>query len=159
MISHGKSLTLQKRSAFSFSAHSARAHRLTQFAGFSRLKSLSDSCRITAVPAKSLSLAGVRSAGITFGHEAFYRHPPTAQNEATVRSRPPMARMMLLHENFKAGAFPNCRKLADELEVSTKTFQRDIDFMRDRFGLAHRMRPASFQVRLYRTPGHRDEYR
>jgi len=50
-------------------------------------------------------------------------------------SRPPLARMMRLHERLKAGAFPNCRKLADELEVSTKTIQRDIDFMRDRLGL------------------------
>ena len=31
--------------------------------------------------------------------------------------------------------FPNCRKLAETLEVSTKTVQRDIDFMRDRLGL------------------------
>jgi predicted DNA-binding transcriptional regulator YafY len=43
--------------------------------------------------------------------------------------------MMRLHERLKAGAFPNCRKLADELEVSAKTIQRDIDFMRDRLGL------------------------
>jgi len=42
---------------------------------------------------------------------------------------------MRLHEKLRAGAFPNCRKLADELEVSTKTIQRDIDFMRDRLGL------------------------
>jgi len=46
-----------------------------------------------------------------------------------------MERMMRLHEKLKAGAFPNCRKLADELEVSTKTIQRDIDFMRDRLNL------------------------
>lgn len=42
---------------------------------------------------------------------------------------------MKLHEKLKAGSFPNCRKLADELEVSSKTIQRDIDFMRDRLGL------------------------
>lgn len=42
---------------------------------------------------------------------------------------------MRLHEKLKAGAFPNCRKLADELKVSTKTIQRDIDFMRDRLNL------------------------
>ena len=42
---------------------------------------------------------------------------------------------MRLHERLKAGSFPNCRKLADELEVSTKTIQRDIDFMRDRMGM------------------------
>ncbi|MEP6670202.1 MAG: WYL domain-containing transcriptional regulator [Chthoniobacter sp.] len=43
--------------------------------------------------------------------------------------------MMRLHQRLIAGDFPNCRKLADELEVSTKTIQRDIDFMRDRLGL------------------------
>jgi proteasome accessory factor B len=32
-------------------------------------------------------------------------------------------------------SFRCCRKLADELEVSTKTIQRDIDFMRDQLGL------------------------
>ena len=42
---------------------------------------------------------------------------------------------MRLHERLRAGTFPNYRKLADELEVSTKTIQRDIDFMRDRLGL------------------------
>jgi len=50
-------------------------------------------------------------------------------------SRPPLERMLRLHERLKAGAFPNCRKLASELEVSAKTIQRDIDFMRDRLGL------------------------
>jgi proteasome accessory factor B len=43
--------------------------------------------------------------------------------------------MMRLHQKLVAGDFPNCRKLSDELEVSTKTIQRDIDFMRDRLGL------------------------
>ena len=40
-----------------------------------------------------------------------------------------------MHQRLQAGSFPNCRKLADELEVSTKTIQRDIDFMRDQLGL------------------------
>jgi proteasome accessory factor B len=50
-------------------------------------------------------------------------------------SRPPLERMLRLHDRLKAGEFPNCRKLAGELEVSAKTIQRDIDFMRDRLGL------------------------
>ena len=41
---------------------------------------------------------------------------------------------MRIHDRLKAAAYPNCRKLADELEVSPKTIQRDIDFMRDRLG-------------------------
>lgn len=42
---------------------------------------------------------------------------------------------MRLHEKLKAGEFPNCRTLAEELEVSSKTIQRDIEFMRDRLNL------------------------
>jgi len=54
---------------------------------------------------------------------------------AILHSRPPLERMMRMHERLKAGRYPNCRKLADELEVSSKTVQRDIDFMRYRLGL------------------------
>jgi proteasome accessory factor B len=43
--------------------------------------------------------------------------------------------MMRLHAALKARHFPNCQKIAAELEVSAKTIQRDIDFMRDRLGL------------------------
>lgn len=42
---------------------------------------------------------------------------------------------MRLHALLKAHHFPNCQKIATELEVSPKTIQRDIDFMRDRLGL------------------------
>src|SRR5881394_2651926 len=54
---------------------------------------------------------------------------------AALHSRPPLERMMRMHERLKARRYPNCRKLADELEVSSKTVQRDIDFMRYRLGL------------------------
>ena len=54
---------------------------------------------------------------------------------AGLYSRPPLERMMRMHQKLKAGRYPNCRKLADELEVSAKTVQRDIDFMRYRLGL------------------------
>jgi len=50
-------------------------------------------------------------------------------------SRPPLQRMMRLHAALKSHHLPNCRKIAAELEVSPKTIQRDIDFMRDRLGL------------------------
>jgi proteasome accessory factor B len=60
---------------------------------------------------------------------------PIRISRASQFSRPPLARMIKLHQQLQAGDFPNCRKLADELEVSAKTIQRDIDFMRDRLGL------------------------
>jgi len=43
--------------------------------------------------------------------------------------------MARLHRELSAGAFPNCRKLAEELEVSSKTVQRDIEYMRDQLGM------------------------
>src|SRR6267378_2725658 len=59
----------------------------------------------------------------------------TPSRGAGLYSRPPLERMMRMHQKLKAGRYPNCRKLADELEVSAKTVQRDIDFMRYRLGL------------------------
>jgi predicted DNA-binding transcriptional regulator YafY len=52
-----------------------------------------------------------------------------------LHSRPPLARMMHMHARLQSRRYPNCRKLADELEVSAKTVQRDIDFMRYRLNL------------------------
>ena len=46
-------------------------------------------------------------------------------------TRPPYARMVKIHELLAAEKFPNCTTLADVFEVSYKTVQRDIDFMRD----------------------------
>lgn len=59
-------------------------------------------------------------------------------------SRPPLERMMRIHAALKSGDYPNCRKMADELEVSSKTIQRDIDFMRDRLGLPIEYEPLRF---------------
>lgn len=50
-------------------------------------------------------------------------------------SRPPLARMLRLHECLVANRYPNCRKIAEEFEMSAKTVQRDVNFMRDRMGL------------------------
>lgn len=54
---------------------------------------------------------------------------------ATRSTRPPYARMIKIHELIAAGRFPNCSTLADVFEVSYKTVQRDIDFMRDQMML------------------------
>jgi proteasome accessory factor B len=59
-------------------------------------------------------------------------------------SRPPLERMMRLHAALKAKKFPNCQKIAAELEVSAKTIQRDIDFMRYRLGLPIDYHPQEF---------------
>lgn len=50
-------------------------------------------------------------------------------------SRPPLARMMRIHEELLDGNFTNCSKLAAKLEVSTKTIMRDLAFMKDQLDL------------------------
>ena len=43
--------------------------------------------------------------------------------------------MMAIHEEIKAGKFPNCSKLAAKLEVCVRTVKRDVDFMKFRLDL------------------------
>ena len=45
-------------------------------------------------------------------------------------SRPPIARMMRIHEELKKNHYPNCFKLAREIEVNPRTIARDVEFMR-----------------------------
>ena len=46
-----------------------------------------------------------------------------------------MQRIYHIHEAVCEGRFPNCSVLAADLEVTPKTIQRDITFMRDRLQL------------------------
>jgi proteasome accessory factor B len=55
--------------------------------------------------------------------------------EQSLHSRPPLERMLRIHQLVQAGSFPNNTTLAREIEVSTKTIQRDVEFMRDRLNL------------------------
>ena len=43
--------------------------------------------------------------------------------------------MLRIHQAIQSGDFPNATKLARELEVSPKSIQRDVAFMRDRLNL------------------------
>jgi predicted DNA-binding transcriptional regulator YafY len=47
-------------------------------------------------------------------------------------SRPPLERMMRIHDAIQSGKFPSAGTLAEQLEVSRKSIQRDLEFMRDR---------------------------
>lgn len=51
------------------------------------------------------------------------------------KTRGPMERIYHIHEAITDGRLPNCSSLAKELEVTAKTVQRDITFMRDRLNL------------------------
>lgn len=45
-------------------------------------------------------------------------------------TRPPLARIMRIHEELKQNRYPNCFKLAREIEVNPRTIARDVEFMR-----------------------------
>src|SRR5881394_1287963 len=63
---------------------------------------------------------------------------------ALPQSRPPLERMLRIHQAIAAGQYPNASSLATEIEVVTKTIHRDIEFMRDRLGL-----PVEYDSRRY----------
>ena len=65
--------------------------------------------------------------------------PPTPQ------SRPPLERMLRIHQAIQSGKFPNASTLARELEVSAKSVHRDLEFMRDRLEL-----PLEYDGKLLR---------
>lgn len=59
-----------------------------------------------------------------------------------LHSRPPLERMMEIHESVNRANYPNASTLARKMEVSTKTIHRDIQFMRDRWDLPIEFDPA-----------------
>lgn len=48
------------------------------------------------------------------------------------RSKTQAERLLDLDRRLRENQYPNCRSFADHWEISTKTAQRDIDFLRDR---------------------------
>jgi proteasome accessory factor B len=65
------------------------------------------------------------------------KHPQKA-----LFSRPPLERMLRIHQAIHSGKHPNAVSLAAELEVSTKSIYRDLEFMRDRMELPLEFSPA-----------------
>ena len=57
------------------------------------------------------------------------RIAPAAKSR-TLHSRPPLYRFQEIFHAIKTGRYPNRTKLAETIEVTTKTIQRDIDYMR-----------------------------
>ena len=54
----------------------------------------------------------------------------SAAKTRTLHSRPPLYRFQEIFHAIKTGRYPNRTKLAETIEVTTKTIQRDIDYMR-----------------------------
>jgi proteasome accessory factor B len=50
-------------------------------------------------------------------------------------SRPPLQRMLRIHQSLAQREYPNASSLARDLEVATKTIHRDLDFMRYQLNL------------------------
>jgi proteasome accessory factor B len=59
----------------------------------------------------------------------------TLPSKKTLFSRPPLERMLRIHQAIQSGKHPNAVSLAQELEVSSKSIHRDLEFMRDRLEL------------------------
>lgn len=50
-------------------------------------------------------------------------------------TRPPLDRMLRIHQEVQGRTFPNASFLAKKMEMSVKTVHRDVEFMRERLGL------------------------
>ncbi len=68
------------------------------------------------------------------------------------QSRPPLVRIQFIDQQLKENRYPNCSSVAGYFEVSTKSIQRDIEYMRD---VLHA--PIAYDQKLrgyfYETPG------
>lgn len=66
-------------------------------------------------------------------------------------------RFLWFHNEIKEGKYPNTRTLAENFEITRKTAQRDIDFMRDRLGVpliyVHEKRGFAYEDNTYEMPG------
>lgn len=72
---------------------------------------------------------------------------------AILSTRPPLERMMRIHNALTDGKKANCSDLAHQLEVSSKTVMRDIHYMRERLNLPIEYEPSEFRYR-YTRPVH-----
>ena len=61
--------------------------------------------------------------------------PPPKRVSNDRQTRPPLNRMLRIHQEVQAQKFPNSGTLGRELEISTKTVHRDVEFMRDQLNL------------------------
>ena len=57
-------------------------------------------------------------------------------------TRRPIERIFTIHQAIQRGRFPNCRQLAEQIEVTQKTIQRDITFMQNELDLPMEYDPS-----------------
>jgi predicted DNA-binding transcriptional regulator YafY len=68
--------------------------------------------------------------------------------------KPQYRRLLFIDREIRRGRYPNCRSLAAEWEVSSKTIQRDIDYLRDELGAPLAYDPLRHGF-LYTEPAYR----
>jgi proteasome accessory factor B len=61
--------------------------------------------------------------------------PGTGSTTRESNARAPIGRFFKIHDEIRRGKYPNCKKLADRLEVTQKTIQRDISYMQNELKL------------------------
>lgn len=66
------------------------------------------------------------------------------RQEKDQSSRPPLDRMLRIHQELQANKYPNAAGLSRTLEVNPKTVHRDLDFMRYRLNLPIEYDPQRF---------------
>lgn len=67
---------------------------------------------------------------------------PKVQDQVLARTA--WQRMLQIHRRLRESRYPNCSRLAQEMETCTRTIKRDIDFMRFRLNL-----PVEYDSRKY----------
>jgi hypothetical protein len=72
------------------------------------------------------------------------RAPKCSALPARGTVQPPWERIMLIHQAVEARCYPNANTLAADLGISTKTANRDIDYMRQRLHLPLKYDSARF---------------
>lgn len=83
------------------------------------------------MPPRSATPAPVRPARSSSGHSS----KPARRRSEAVLVGAPLQRVWHVHARLSRGERVTTETLATELEVTTRTIKRDIDFMRDRLGL------------------------
>lgn len=57
------------------------------------------------------------------------------KKKAELHSRPPLKRMMRMHQLIQNGELPTCPAVAKEFEISTRSVKRDVEYMKDSLNL------------------------
>lgn len=85
-----------------------------------------------------------------------FLHKPSSM-EPDMPAKIVYERFLWFHNQVKAGLFPNAGTLAEKFEMSSKTAQRDIEFMRDRMKAplvyVSEKRGYAYQEKAYELPG------